>query len=167
MCHVAQDTYAHSLPEFLSTHPDLPPFMTRANREKPQKKSRIVSSADNPTTLTCTFNNARRLAQMRAVVLRTTSTSSRRRLGQTSTHVEMEMDEEEVDEAAPNDLEEVFNMDFAPEVESDGSDSDDDDMGPKRPPVCTVLLTAQPPGSEYSSTAAALPGLYPLPQGIS
>lgn len=114
--------------------------MARTSKSKPPKKSRIVSSADNSTTLTCTHNNAHRLAQMRAVVLRTTLTAGRRRLGQSSTHGEMEV-EEDVGEDEPTPIDEVFTMDFAQDIESDESDSEDEDMGPKRPPVSTSILS--------------------------
>lgn len=117
--------------------------MTRSPKAQPSKKSRIVSSAANSTTLTCTNNNARRLGQMRVVVLRTSMNAGRRRLGQTSTHGEMEV-AEDVGEDAPTPMDEVFPMDFAVEVESDESDSDDEDIGPKRSPVSTFVLFRAP-----------------------
>lgn len=107
---------------------------------KPPKKSRIVSSSDS-TTLS-RASNAQRLTQVRAVVLRTTTHTNRRRLGQQSTHTEMEIDADDSDDEASEPGDDPPN-DTGPRQEDIGfdgdSDSEDDGEEPKRPPVRAPL----------------------------
>lgn len=116
--------------------------MTRsAAQAKPSKKSRIIFSTAK-TTLSHA-SNEQWLAHIRAVVLRTTTNTSGRRLGQQSTHMEMEIDSEDSEDSddEASELGDNLLYDTDPRQENiafDDSDSDSEDggKGPKRPPVC-------------------------------